>query len=69
MNVNGMNEIYKNKLSIFEDLIKTESSQKNIALADTLNTILSGVFIANYNIICYIKFALRAPRKSLSKRI
>ena len=39
MNVNGMNETYKNKLSIFEDLIKTESSQRNIALADTLNTI------------------------------
>ena len=37
--IDELNKEYLNKLSIFEDLVKTEVAQKNIVLADTLNTI------------------------------
>lgn len=39
LNINLLNEEYLSKLKIYEDLVKTEVNQKNIALADTLNTI------------------------------
>lgn len=37
--IDELNKEYLNKLYIFEDLVKTEVAQKNIVLADTLNTI------------------------------
>lgn len=37
--IDELNKEYLNKLNIFEDLVNTEVAQKNIILADTLNTI------------------------------
>lgn len=39
LDINELDKEYLNKLNVFEDLVKTEVSQKNIVLADTLNTI------------------------------